>query len=203
VDPLAAIFIPGGLTMAALAFGVPTAAAGYAAWRWRAGRRVARGRCGRCGAAFAPAGERFLATGIGICAPCGHTLRRRLGVLLPALALAACVFAVTSGTAFVASAGRGGPELAWWLDGRWVALLLPSVGVGLLTWGLAAAAKRANRAAARAGRQAGLARAPEAQALEAQALEAQALPGMPNMAPQETAGLRKRPAAASMTSGRS
>jgi hypothetical protein len=147
MDPLAVIFIPGGLTAAALVFGAPVAAMGYLAWRWRARRRVGRGACGRCGESFAADGERFLATGVVICEPCAHTLRGRLRITLPLVALGATVFAVTSGSAFVLSLLRGGPHLEWWLDGRWIPLLLPSAGIGLLTWGMVAAGKRANRVA--------------------------------------------------------
>jgi len=70
MDPLAVIFIPGGLTAGALLFGAPIATIGYLAWRWRAQRRVERGSCGRCGESFAGDAARFLVTGVHICAPC-------------------------------------------------------------------------------------------------------------------------------------
>ena len=145
MDPLAVIFIPGGLTAGALLFGAPVATIGYLAWRWRAQRRVERGSCGRCGESFAGDAARFLVTGVHICAPCADTLRRRLRVALPIVMISATVLAITSGTALFVSRLRGGPQVDWWLDGRWIPLSLPSVGVGLLTWAAIALSKRMNR----------------------------------------------------------
>ena len=145
MDPLAAIFIPGGLTAGALLFGAPLASIAYLAWRWRARRRVGRGSCGRCGELFAGDAARFLVTGVLICETCADTLRRRLRIALPVVTIAATMFAITSAAAFVVSRLRGGPPLEWWLDGRWIPLSLPSVGIGLLTWGAVAVSKRMNR----------------------------------------------------------
>jgi hypothetical protein len=145
MDPLAVIFIPGALAAGALLFGAPLAAIGYLAWRWQARRRVGRGSCGRCGESLAGDAARFLVTGVLICEPCADTLRRRLRIALPMVTIAATVFAITSSTAFVVSRLRGGPRLEWWLDGRWIPLSLPSVGIGLLTWGAIAVSKRMNR----------------------------------------------------------
>src|SRR5262245_9121196 len=107
MNPLTVIFVPGGLTAATMLFGAPLVAAGYAAWRWRALRRVARGGCGRCGATLAADGTRFLVTGVAICEPCASTLRRRLTVGLPVIAAGVCVFALSSGAAFVTSLATG------------------------------------------------------------------------------------------------
>jgi hypothetical protein len=145
MGPLAVIFIPGGLTAGALLFGAPVVAVGYLAWRWRARRRIERGSCGRCGESFATDAARFLVTGMLICEPCAHTLRRRLRIGLPVITIAATVFAITSGTAFVVSRLRGGPGFDWWLDGRWIPLSLPSIGIGMLTVAAIAFGKRMNR----------------------------------------------------------
>jgi hypothetical protein len=83
-----------------------------------------------------------------ICERCAHTLRRRLGVAFPVIAGGVILFALTSGTAFVTSLARGGPGLGWWLDGRWIPLLLPSIGVAGITVAAVAMSKRANRLAA-------------------------------------------------------
>jgi hypothetical protein len=83
--------------------------------------------------------------GIEICEACAQRLRRFLKFALPVVAVGASVFAVTSGTAFFVSMTTGGPSLSWWLDGRWIPLLTPSVGVGLLTWLMVRLGKGANR----------------------------------------------------------
>ena len=148
MDPLRVIFVPGGLVATAMLVGLPVAAAIYGIWRWRAQRRVARGGCGRCGTAFASADAQYLVTGVTICERCANRLRRRLGVALPVITAGVVLFALTSGTAFITSLVRGGPELGWWLDGRWIPLLLPSLGVAGITAAAVALSKRANRLAA-------------------------------------------------------
>jgi hypothetical protein len=145
MDPLAVVFIPGGLTAAALLLGVPIAAASHLIWRRRARRRVARHACGHCGQEFRVEGDQFLVTGIRICEPCALAFRRRLGILLPLISIATAFFAITSTTAFVISVRHSGPELAWWLHGRWIPLLLPSVGIATVTAIAVMAAKLANR----------------------------------------------------------
>ncbi len=64
---------------------------------------------------------------------------------LPAAAAAAGLFALTSGGALVASVAQGGPGFGWWLDGRWIPLLLPSLCLGLAAVALVARGKRSNR----------------------------------------------------------
>jgi hypothetical protein len=127
MDPLAVVFIPGGLTAAALLFGAPAAMIGHLIWRRRAQRRAARHACGHCGQALLTEADQFLVTGIRICEPCALAFRRRLHLALPLITITAAIFAVTSATAFAFSVRHGGPELSWWLDGRWIPLILPSV----------------------------------------------------------------------------
>ena len=118
MDPLTVIFVPGGLTAAALLFGAPVAAIAHLIWRRRARRRLARHACGHCGQVSQPDADQFLVTGIRICESCAHAFQRRLRFALPVITITAALFAVTSASAFVVSLLRGGPELAWWLDGR-------------------------------------------------------------------------------------
>ena len=147
LDPLSVIFVPGSLA-AMLATLSPIGVLAHRWWRSRGLQRNARRCCGRCDAAFAVADELYWFGGLLVCAGCAATLRRRLAVALPAAAAVAGTFALTSGSALAVSLAGGGPELAWWLDGRWIPLLLPSVGVALATAGLVVRGKRANRLAA-------------------------------------------------------
>lgn len=71
---------------------------------------------------------------------------------LPAAAAAAGLFALTSGGALVASVAQGGPGFGWWLDGRWIPLLLPSLCLGLAAVALVVRGKRSNRLAAAVSR---------------------------------------------------
>ncbi len=147
MDPLAVIFLPGGTIFGVLLFGAPLAFLGFRWWRRRAHQRVAAACCGDCGQRFDWSQPQFLAAGVEICESCAKRMRRTLGFALPALAIGAGCFAISSGTAFAVSLATGGPSLAWWLDSRWIPLLTPSVGIAALTWVLIRFGKRANREA--------------------------------------------------------
>ena len=147
MDPLSVIFVPGG-AVAALVLLSPVGIVLERLWRARGRRRNATHTCARCAVRFALSDDRFWFAGLLVCSSCATTLRRRLRIALPALAAVASTFALTSGTALAVSLARNGPSLGWWLDGRWIPLLLPSVGLGLAAASVIALGKRANRLAA-------------------------------------------------------
>jgi len=144
IDPLAVIFLPGGAVAALALFVGPLVVLRHHLWRRKARQLNARRCCARCGDEL-EIDELYLYFGTYVCAQCAPALRRRLTIVIPMTLLAATVFGVSSAAAFFASMRSGGPELAWWLDGRWIPLLLPSVGVATLTGTIVTLGKRANR----------------------------------------------------------
>jgi hypothetical protein len=147
MDPHTVIFLPGGTIFGVILFSGPLAALAFSWWRRRARARIAKACCGNCGQRFDFAQQQYLVAGIEICEPCASTMKRALRVVLPTIAVSAVVFAITSGTAFAIAITSRLSSLDWWLDGRWIPLLTPSVGVASLTWLLIKLGKRANRAA--------------------------------------------------------
>lgn len=83
--------------------------------------------------------------GAHVCGTCASTRRRRFRFANPALLVMAAGFGVSSFSAFAQLVGSGRTELGWWLDGRWIPLLLPSVGVAAATWLFIKWGRRANR----------------------------------------------------------
>lgn len=148
MDPLSVIFIPGGTIFGTLMFALPMAALGLRWWRRRGLAHVARSCCGNCGRPFDWSRPQYLVAGVEVCDACGGTMRRVARVVLPAIAVVACAFGISSATAWTISRLTGGPELAWWLDGRWIPLLTPSVGLAGLTWAIIRLGRRVNREAA-------------------------------------------------------
>lgn len=147
MDPLSVIFVPGGTIFGTLMFALPLAAIGLRWWRRRGLARVSRACCGNCGRAFDWSRPQYLVAGVEICDGCGVAMRRVARVVLPTIGVMACVFGISSSTAWVVSRLSGGPELAWWLDGRWIPLLTPSVGLVAVTWAIVRLGRRANREA--------------------------------------------------------
>lgn len=143
IDPLSMIFVPGGTLAAMAVFVSPLLVLRHVLWRREARRLNNETRCARCGDRLA-IDALFLYAGAYHCSVCATKLRRRFTVAIPVLLLGALGFGVSSGTAFIASLTGGGPELAWWFDGRWIPLLLPSVGVAATTVLLVKLGKRAN-----------------------------------------------------------
>jgi len=151
MDPLSVIFIPGGYA-AALVLLSPLSVLAHRWWQRRGRARNADRGCGRCATTFTLTDELYWFSGLLVCAPCAAALRRRLTIGLKAVAALTGLFALTSGGALALSVAQGGPGLGWWLDGRWIPLLLPSVGLGLATATVVARGKRANRLAAAVSR---------------------------------------------------
>ena len=147
MDPLSVIFVPGAVA-AALALLSPVGVLALRWWQRRGRGRNGVRRCARCAAAFSVADELYWFGGLLVCAGCATTVRRCLVVGLPALAVTAGAFAVSSGTALAVSVAQGGPGLEFWLASRWIPLLLPSAGLAAATGVLVALGKRANRLAA-------------------------------------------------------
>lgn len=131
-DPLSLIFVPGGTAAAIVLFGTPLVLLLLKRWRHVARRRNRSFRCARCEAPLA-IDDLYLLGGAHVCGDCATTWRRRLRVAVPAALVVAAGLAVSSFSALVASTARGGPGLAWWLDSRWIPLLLPSVGLAAAT----------------------------------------------------------------------
>lgn len=144
IDPLSVIFVPGGTAAALVLFVGPLLILRQTLWRREARRRNAHLRCARCEAPLA-IDELFLFHGAHVCDRCATTLRRRFQVAVPAVLAIAAGFGISSFTALVASVASGGPGLAWWLDGRWIPLLLPSAGLAIATIAFLRLGKRANQ----------------------------------------------------------
>lgn len=144
IDPLSVIFVPGGTAAALLLFVGPLVALRQYLWRRDARRRNAALQCARCGASLV-IDDLYLFNGAHVCGGCATTLRRRLGVAVPLALLVAGGFAVSSFSALFVSLTGGGPGLSWWLDGRWIPLLLPSAGLAAATVALLKLGQRANR----------------------------------------------------------
>lgn len=128
IDPLSVIFVPGGTAAALVLFAGPLVVLLQRRWRREARRRNARFHCARCQAPLA-IDDLFLFNGAHVCGRCADTWRRRLRFLVPTVLTVAVGFGISSLSALVASTVSGGPGLGWWLDGRWIPLLLPSVGL--------------------------------------------------------------------------
>ncbi len=144
VDPLAVIFIPGGTAAALVLFVGPLLVLRQWQWRREARRRNAQLRCARCGSLLA-IDDLFTFHGAHVCGGCATTLRRRFRIAIPAALAVAAGFGITSFTALLASLTSGGPGLSWWLDGRWIPLLLPSAGLAAATIAFLRLSRRANR----------------------------------------------------------
>lgn len=144
LDPLTVIFVPGGTAAALVLFAGPLLALRQRLWHRAARRRNASFRCARCAAPLV-IDDLFLFHGAHVCGTCARTLRQRFRVAIPAALAVALGFGISSLTALVVSATSGGPELSWWLDGRWIPLLLPSVGLAAATLAFLRVAERANR----------------------------------------------------------
>lgn len=144
IDPLSVIFVPGGIAAALVLFVGPLLALRQLQWRRQARLRNAQFKCARCDAPLA-IDALHLFQGAHICSSCATTLRRRFQIVIPTALAVAVGFGVSSLSAFVVSATSGGPELAWWLDGRWIPLLLPSVGFAGATLAFVRLSQRANR----------------------------------------------------------
>ena len=144
IDPLSVIFVSGAFaTMTVLAS--PVLVLGHTLWRRRAKRLNRKGCCGRCGARFT-IDALFIFSGVYICPACAAALRSRLKVILPLIAITVIACAVSSGTALVSTLTQpGGTHIAWWMGGRLIPLLMPSVGVALATGALIAVGKRRNQ----------------------------------------------------------
>jgi hypothetical protein len=144
IDPLAVIFVPGGTAAALVLFVGPLLVLRQWQWRRQARARNARLRCARCEATLA-IDELHLFQGAHICLGCATTLRSRFRIAVPAALTVALGFGISSLSALVVSLTSGGPEFSWWLDGRWIPLLLPSVGLGAATVAFLHFSQRANR----------------------------------------------------------
>lgn len=147
MDPVSVIFVPGAIA-AALALLSPVALLGHRFWRRRGFERNDERRCGRCRATFSVADDLYRASGVLVCARCASTLRRRISILIPGALATAATLGVSSGVALWLIESSGGFGLSWWLDTRWIPLLLPSVGTFGATILTVRAAKRANEVAA-------------------------------------------------------
>ena len=144
VDPLSVIFLPGAVAAALVLFVGPLLVIRQIQWRRRARERNARFHCARCQATLA-VDVLHLFHGAHICANCATTLRRRFLVAIPVTLLVALGFRISSFTALVTSHTPGGPEFTRWLDGRWIPLTLPSLGLAGLTYAFVRLSQRANR----------------------------------------------------------
>jgi hypothetical protein len=142
-DPFAVVFVPGGTAAAIVLFAGPLLWLRQHLWRRRARRRNAALQCARCQSPLA-IDELFLFHGAHVCGSCASTLRRRFSLAVPAALLVATGFGISSFTAFTHLVGSGRTEIAWWLDGRWIPLLLPSIGLAAATWLFLRLGRRAN-----------------------------------------------------------
>ena len=143
-DPFSVIFLPGGTAAALVLFVGPLILLRQFLWRREARRRNARLRCARCEAPLA-IDDLFLFHGAHVCGQCATTLRRRFRIAIPVALVAAATFAVSSFSAFGYLLGSGRTGLDWWLDGRWIPLLLPSAGLAAATLLFLKLGRRANR----------------------------------------------------------
>lgn len=145
-DPLALVFGLGASAMIA-GMAAPIVFVRSLIWRRRAKSRNRQAACGQCGVSLVEASEGpFLYSGIFVCGACAETLRRRLTIALPALVGVVLVAGVLSAVGFLLGGPlAGGPSLQWWLDGRWIALTLPSVGLGGAGWLILRHSKRRNQ----------------------------------------------------------
>ena len=144
MDPLSVVFVPGGIAAALVLFVGPLLALRQRQWRRQARARNAHFRCARCDAGLT-IDALHLFQGAHICHDCATTLRSRFLIAVPTVLSIALGFGVSSLTAMVVSLTSGGPEFSWWLDGRWIPLLLPSVGLGAATFAFLRLSQRANR----------------------------------------------------------
>ncbi len=113
-------------------------------WKRQALKLNSERRCGRCKRLLG-IDPLYLYGGVYVCPDCATRHRTRLQRLLPATFTLAGILALTSATAFVVSSLDGRPWLAWWLDGRWFPLILPSVGLALATAIAITIGRRANQ----------------------------------------------------------
>lgn len=143
IDPFAAIFVPGGTAAGIVLFAGPLVWLRQRLWRRQARVRNAALQCARCEARLA-IDDLYLFHGAHVCGRCASTLRRRFMFAVPLALVVATGFGISSFTAFAHLVGSGRTELAWWLDGRWIPLLLPSVGLAAATWLFLRLGRRAN-----------------------------------------------------------
>ncbi len=144
IDPLSVIFVPGGTAAALVLFVGPLLLLRQRLWIREARRRNAQLHCARCDSLLV-IDDLFTFQGAHVCGRCATTLRRRFRIAIPAALAVAAGFGITSVTALVASVTAGGPGLSWWLDGRWIPLLLPSAGLAAATIAFLRLGRRANR----------------------------------------------------------
>ena len=142
IHPLEVIFWSGAAAIA-LTLVSPLFMLRHAVWRRRAEQLNAHSRCGRCGQQL-PIDSLYLYAGKYVCPSCAVSLRRMLSFILPAATGTAVLLAVSSGSALLISRLTGGPGLDWWLDWRWIPLMLPSVGTAVATAFAVSARRRAN-----------------------------------------------------------
>lgn len=146
LDPLALVFIPGGLVVASAI----VAPLGWAALAWRRKRgllRNRRARCGRCNEVLRFDGEEqtpFLIQGVYHCPSCAARRRRQYAIGLVALPGVAILAALTTATGIV----LGGADLSWYLGARLIPVALPSAGLSAWFWWRVRRAKRLNALAA-------------------------------------------------------
>lgn len=144
-DPLSLVFLPSAAVMVA-AMAAPIAWLRRSFWVRRGNRRNAGGDCGRCGASFGSEGEMFVYSGVFVCEGCAERMRWALSIALPAFCAVVLIGAVVAATGFaLGGPWAGGPSLKWWFGStRWIAVLLPGVGLGAAGWMVARHVKREN-----------------------------------------------------------
>jgi hypothetical protein len=131
MDPLAFIFLTGAIA-SVVALASPVFIVQHMLWRRRARLLNADARCGRCRRAL-PISELYLYSGRYVCGSCGAALRTRMRRWLPVALGTAVVCGISAFSALAVSFATQGPQLQWWLSGRLIPLLLPSVGFATAT----------------------------------------------------------------------